>query len=184
MSGLPAGPFGVTLLYTAGALLVMQLVTFAIGRRLRRHSVADTAWGLGIALAALVSLLASAGYGQPARRYLLLGFSVAWGLRLAGYITWRNRGTGEDPRYRDLLAKAKGNPDLYALRSVYLLQALILWLACLPVQAGMLERASVGPVAVAGAVIALVAAPFLPAGLPVLLALAGLLGLISRRVPR
>ena len=38
--------------------------------------------------------------------------------------------------------------------------------------------------AVAGAVIALAAAPFLPAGLPVLLALAGVLGLIRRRAPR
>jgi 4-azaleucine resistance transporter AzlC len=38
--------------------------------------------------------------------------------------------------------------------------------------------------AAAGAVIALAAAPFLPAGLPVLLALAGLLGLIRRRAPR
>ena len=35
----------------------------------------------------------------------------------------------------------------------------------------------------AGAVIALAAAPFLPAGLPVLLALAGVLGLIRRRAP-
>jgi len=38
--------------------------------------------------------------------------------------------------------------------------------------------------AAAGAVIALAAAPFLPAGLPVLLALAGVLGLIRRRAPR
>jgi predicted branched-subunit amino acid permease len=38
--------------------------------------------------------------------------------------------------------------------------------------------------ALAGAVIALGAAPFLPAGLPVLLALAGVLGLIRIRAPR
>ena len=38
--------------------------------------------------------------------------------------------------------------------------------------------------AAVGAVIALAAAPFLPAGLPVLLALAGVLGLIRRRAPR
>ena len=38
--------------------------------------------------------------------------------------------------------------------------------------------------ALAGAVIALAAAPFLPAGLPVLLALAGVLGLIRVRAPR
>jgi steroid 5-alpha reductase family enzyme len=150
VSGLPAGPFGVTVLVTAAALLVMQAVTFLAALKQGRHAVVDTAWGIGIALAALVSLLASAGHGQPARRYLLLAASVVWGLRLAGYVTRRNHGKGEDPRYRDLLSRAKGNQNVYALRTVYLLQAAILWLACLPVQAGMLERAQVGPLAVAG----------------------------------
>jgi len=150
VSGLPAGPFGVTVLVTAAALLIMLAVTFLVALKLGRHAVVDTAWGIGIALAALVSLLASAGHGQPARRYLLLTASVVWGLRLAGYVTWRNRGKGEDPRYRDLLSRAKGNRNVYALRTVYLLQAAILWLACLPVQAGMLERAQVGPLAVVG----------------------------------
>jgi steroid 5-alpha reductase family enzyme len=82
-----------------------------------------------------------------------LAASVIWGVRLAAYVTWRNHGKGEDPRYRDLLAAAKGNRNLYALRSVYLLQALTLWVACLPIQAGMLERAPAGPLtAVGGAV--------------------------------
>jgi steroid 5-alpha reductase family enzyme len=144
---------GVTLLVTAAALLALQAVTFAVALRVGRHSVVDTAWGVGIALAALVSLLASAGHGQPARRYLLLAVSVVWGLRLAAHVTWRNHGKGEDPRYRDLLNKAKGSRNLYALRSVYLLQAAILWLACLPVQAGMLERAPVGPATVIGAAV-------------------------------
>jgi steroid 5-alpha reductase family enzyme len=148
-----AGPFGVTLLVTAAALLGLEAATFAVALKVRKHSVADIAWGLGIALAALVSLLASAGHGQPARRDLLLAVCVVWGLRLAGYVTWRNHGRTEDPRYQDLLSRARGNRDLYALRIVYLFQGLILWLACLPVQAGMLERAPAGPVAALGAVI-------------------------------
>ncbi len=141
VSGLPLGPFGLTLLITAASLLGLMAVTFGVALVVGRHSVVDTTWGLGIALAAVVSLLVSAGHGQPGRRYLLLAAAVLWGLRLSGYVTWRNRGQGEDPRYRDLLAKARGNPNLYALRSIYLLQAVTLWLACLPVQAGMLERA-------------------------------------------
>jgi steroid 5-alpha reductase family enzyme len=151
VSGVPAGPFGVTLLVTAGALLAMQAVTFAVALKVRRHSVVDTAWGIGIALAALVSLLASAGYGLPARRSLLLVASVIWGLRLAVYVTWRNHGKGEDPRYRDLLNRAQGNRNVYALRTIYLLQAAILWVACLPIQAGMLERAPAGPLTFIGA---------------------------------
>jgi steroid 5-alpha reductase family enzyme len=149
--GIAAGPFGLTLLASAAALLVMMAVTFAVALKVAKHSVVDTAWGIGLALVAVVSLLASAGHGQPVRRFLLLALSVAWGLRLAGYVTRRNHGKPEDPRYRDLLGKAKGNRNAYALRTVYLPQALILWLATFPVQAGMSERAPVGPLTVIGA---------------------------------
>ena len=153
MSGLPAGPFVVTLACTAAALLVMMAVTFAVALKVGKHSVVDTAWGIGIALVATVALVSSLGYGQPAHRYILLAAAVIWGLRLAVYIGSRNRGKPEDPRYRDLLSKAKGDKNLYALRTVYLLQALILWVACLPIQAGMLERAPAGPLTVVGAVL-------------------------------
>ena len=91
-----------------------------------KHSVVDTAWGIGIALTALVSLLATVSEGQPARRYLLLAAWAAWGLRLAAYLSWRNHGREEDPRYRDLLSRAERNRNLYALRTVYLLQGAIL----------------------------------------------------------
>ena len=151
MSGIPAGPFGLILITTAAALLIMMAVTFAVALKVGRHSVVDTAWGIGIALTAVVSLLVSAGSGQPARRYALLAVSVIWGLRLAAHLTRRNHGQPEDPRYRDMLNRAQGNRNAYALRIVYLLQAAILWLACLPIQAGMAERAPVGPLTVIGA---------------------------------
>jgi len=143
----------VTLLVTAVALLVMQGITFAIALRVGKHSVVDTAWGVGIALAALVAFLVSQGHGDPGRRALLLAASVIWGARLAVYVGWRNHGRPEDPRYRDMLAHAEGNRNLYALRMIYLLQALILWLATLPVQLGMSEDAPPGPLAVIGAVL-------------------------------
>jgi steroid 5-alpha reductase family enzyme len=151
VSGVPAGPFFVTLGAAAAALLVMMVVTFAVALKADKHSVVDTAWGIGIAVVAVVSLVSSLGYGQPARRALLTAAAVIWGLRLAVYIGSRNRGKPEDPRYRDLLSKAKGDKNIYALRTIYLLQALILWVACLPIQAGMLERAPAGPLTVIGA---------------------------------
>ena len=153
MSGVPLGPFGVTLACTGAGLLVMMAVTFAVALKAGKHSVVDTAWGIGIAVVALVALISSLGYGQPARRALLTAAAVIWGLRLAAYIGYRNHGKPEDPRYRDLLAKAKGDRNLYALRTIYLLQAVILWVACLPIQAGMLERAPAGPLTVIGAVL-------------------------------
>jgi steroid 5-alpha reductase family enzyme len=145
----------VTLLITGAALLVLQGLTFLVALKVGKHSVVDTAWGVGIALAALVSFLVSGwlttgGHGDATRRALLLTASVLWGLRLAAYVGRRNHGQPEDPRYADML---RGRTNLYALRMVYLLQAAILWLATVPVQLGMLERPAVGPLAVVGPVV-------------------------------
>jgi steroid 5-alpha reductase family enzyme len=153
VSGLEPGSFVLTMAGTAAGLLVLQGLTFAVAIRVKKHSVVDTAWGIGIALAALTAFGVSLGHGQAERRYLLLAASVLWGARLAGYVGWRNHGQPEDPRYKDMLAKAKGNRLLYALRMIYLLQAAILWLATVPVQAGMGERAPAGPLAIVGAVL-------------------------------
>jgi steroid 5-alpha reductase family enzyme len=153
VTGLEPGPFGLIMAVTAAALLVLQGLTFAVALKVKKHSVVDTAWGIGIALAALTAFLTSAGHGQAERRYLLLAASVLWGARLASYVGWRNHGKPEDPRYQDMLDKATGNRNLYALRKIYLLQAAILWLATVPVQAGMDERAAAGPLAIIGAVL-------------------------------
>ena len=145
----------VTLLVTGAALLALQGATFLVALKVGKHSVVDTAWGIGIALAALAAFLVSGwlttgGHGDTTRRALLLTASVLWGLRLAAYVGRRNHGQPEDPRYADML---RGHTNLYALRMVYLLQAAILWLATVPVQLGMLERPAVGPLAVAGTVL-------------------------------
>ena len=138
-----------TLLAAAAALLILQCVTFVVALKAGKHSVVDTAWGIGIALAALTALLVSLGHGDPARRALLLAASALWGLRLAAYVGRRNHGKPEDPRYADML---RGKTHLYALRMVYLLQAAILWLATVPAQLGMLEGPA-GPLAVIGTVL-------------------------------
>jgi DNA photolyase len=72
VSGIPAGPFAAALLASAGALLAMMAVTFPVANRAGKHSVVDTAWGIGLALAALAGLLITAGHGQPVRRFTLL----------------------------------------------------------------------------------------------------------------
>ena len=75
----------------------MMAVAFAVAIKTGKHSVVDTAWGIGLALAALAALLSSIGHGQPARRYTLLAASVLWGLRLAVYVGWRNHGKARGP---------------------------------------------------------------------------------------
>jgi steroid 5-alpha reductase family enzyme len=129
---------------TLAAVAVMLAITFAIARRRGHHSVVDVTWGLGFAVIALTSLAASSGHGDTPRRVLVAALTTVWGVRLAVHIGRRNWGKGEDPRYAELLAKAPGNPWVYALRKVYLTQGVVMWFVSLPVQVAMYERGGVG----------------------------------------
>ncbi|MGD0699711.1 MAG: DUF1295 domain-containing protein [Trebonia sp.] len=145
--------FWLTVLVTACAVLAVVAVAFVIGASTGKHSIMDVAWGASIAVAGLVSFLVSMGHGVPGRRWPLAAAAVLWGARLALHIAVRARGKGEDPRYGELLKKAPGNRNLYALRMVYLPQLLILWVACLPLTAGMTAAAPAGPLTVIGGVV-------------------------------
>jgi steroid 5-alpha reductase family enzyme len=145
MTDFPTTPLLHTLPWAAGAVLAVLAATFAASRIARKHSVIDTAWGLLFAAIAVTAFVGSAGHGDPLRRGLLLVLPVVWGLRLAVHIGRRTVGRPEDPRYAQLLAKAKGNADLYALRMVYLLQGALAFLVAVPVLVGAFER---GPVRV------------------------------------
>ena len=125
--------------WIAGAVALLIGVFFAIGVRIGRHNVIDVAWGLGFCTVATVGFAASAGHGDVLRRTLLLLLVLVWGLRLAWHIGRRSIGKGEDPRYEELLSRARGNRDLYALRVVYLLQGVLVLFISLPVAIGMFE---------------------------------------------
>jgi steroid 5-alpha reductase family enzyme len=144
MSNFASDQFWLTLPLTAAAIAFVSLATFVISRVVDRHNVIDAAWGLMFAAAALVVFIASASYGDDLRRWLLLLMPVLWGLRLAQHIGRRSVGKGEDPRYEALLRKAKGNPDLYALRMIYLLQAVLVFIISAPIQVGVFESGAVG----------------------------------------
>ncbi|GAA1937941.1 DUF1295 domain-containing protein [Kitasatospora viridis] len=141
--------FGVNLLAAAAAALLVLLAAFAVGVRTGRHRVVDVAWGAAFAAVALTGygLSASGGYGDATRRLLVTVLVVAWGLRLAVHIGRRSRGAPEDPRYARMLARAPAGParTRYALRKVYLLQAVLVWFVSLPVQAAAYLTASPGP---------------------------------------
>lgn len=114
--------------------VAVMLAAFAIGRRLGRHRGVDQAWGLVFAVIALVSFVLSAGTGALWPRAVVTAATVIWGVRLSVHIHLRSRGEGEDPRYAEMLAKARGNRDWYALTRIYLLQAVVAWFVSLPVQ--------------------------------------------------
>ncbi|HEY7988118.1 MAG TPA: DUF1295 domain-containing protein [Lapillicoccus sp.] len=114
------------------AVLVLMTVTALVGRRQRRVSVVDTAWGLGFVVVAIVA--AVVGEGPVWRRLLVLLLVAVWGGRLAWHVTSRNAGKGEDPRYEAMLADQPGDPFLVAVRKVYFVQSAAVWFVSLPLQ--------------------------------------------------
>ncbi|MFG2836047.1 DUF1295 domain-containing protein [Streptomyces zaomyceticus] len=141
MSATDWGALGANLAATAATALTVLLATFAVAVRRGLHRIVDIAWGLAFAAVAAVTWLLSAGHGDDGRRLLVAAATAVWGLRLAAHIAHRSRGHGEDPRYTALLDKAPGNRTLYALRTVYLGQAALVWLISLPVQAASYSSA-------------------------------------------
>lgn len=164
-----ASGLAVVTLTSAAVLLILQTVTFAVSRRLGRVNVVDVTWGPGFALVALVA----AGFG-PARdggsgilAPAVATLMVVWGVRLAVHTGRQSAGRGEDPRYRDMLAKhngldADGNAKAgSAFLRVFLLQAAAQWVVSLPLQALAVAPAPTG----IGAVIAVAAVVLAAAGI-------------------
>ncbi|MFB7664050.1 DUF1295 domain-containing protein [Kitasatospora sp. NPDC056138] len=129
-----------------------MLAAFVQGLRSGRHRGVDVAWGLGFTAVAVTGYLFSAEHGDPYRRLLATVLVTIWGVRLSAHIWWRSRGAEEDPRYARMLSRAPAGRarTLYALRTVYLLQAGILWFVSLPVQAAQYLPGPPGPCAWAG----------------------------------
>ncbi|HLY34923.1 MAG TPA: DUF1295 domain-containing protein [Jatrophihabitantaceae bacterium] len=149
MSPYPADALAHALPWAAGAVVFVLVVTFAASRIAGKHSVIDTAWGVMFVAIAVAVFATSAGQGDDVRRALLLVLPTVWGLRLAQHIARRTIGKPEDPRYAELLAKAKGRPGWYALRVVYLTQGGLAFVIAAPILVGGFER---GPVRVIGAI--------------------------------
>jgi steroid 5-alpha reductase family enzyme len=82
----------------AGAVYLAMGGLFLLSLRLGDNSIADVAYGPMCAIGVWAAALAH-GSGHP-RQLLLIAMVTAWGLRLAVHIWVRNRGRGEDPRYR------------------------------------------------------------------------------------
>lgn len=145
MTGTDLHAWALSLPVTAAASLLLFTAAFAVAAKRDRYRVVDVVWGAAFTLVAAVSFGLSAGHGDPARRGLVLGLTAVWGLRLAVHIGRRSRGKPEDPRYEQLLGKARGSRQWYAYTHVFLLQAFLVWFISLPIQVTAFGTASPGP---------------------------------------
>ncbi len=132
MTTLSAGEAAVAGL--AGSVGLMGAVWLASLVR-RDASLIDRAWGLGFVVAAWLYRL-TAPPGGSWEGWLLVGLVTVWGLRLSAYLTWRNWGRGEDPRYRAMRQAAGRSFPLRSLVTVFGLQAVLLWIISLALLPG------------------------------------------------
>ena len=141
------------LLANAVIILVLMVALSAVAARIGDVSFIDAVWGAGMALLAGTAWLLASEAGP--RATLLAAMAISWGLRLAVHLFLRWRATGEDPRYAKILgpARERGRYGRGALLRVFLPQAVLLWITCLPAQLGIAASGSapVGALAKAGA---------------------------------
>jgi steroid 5-alpha reductase family enzyme len=135
-------------------MLVVMTVIAVPSFTTRDPSYIDAFWGIGFVIIALSSYLQTDG--NPTRKGWLLGLCALWGLRLGGYLLWRWRKNGPDPRYQAILKTREGGSEkVFIWRRVFILQAFVLTLTALPVQLGQVYDDSFTALNVAGIVLAL-----------------------------
>jgi steroid 5-alpha reductase family enzyme len=139
-------------LYAAAAVAVLILLTWLLSVAVHDASVIDVIWGPAFVVVAVVSALA--GHGADSRRWLLVGLTAAWGLRLGFHIARRKLSeTGEDKRYAAMRAAHPDNFALWSLRSVFLLQGVLVLIVGLPQQVAADRPAPLGLTIIPGLVV-------------------------------
>ena len=120
---------------------------------LEDSSIIDLFWGLGFVIVAWLGV--AVGPGVEERRWLSAALTTLWGVRLSGYLAWRNLGRGEDPRYTRM--RERHRPWwLKSLVVVFLLQGVLLLVVSLPLQvAASVPAPPLGPLDAAAALVVL-----------------------------
>lgn len=117
------------------ALGTLGSVLWLVSLVLVDASIIDIFWGPMFIVLGLFAF--ATGGGLEARRWLVLGLVVVWGLRLGVHLAWRSIGRGEDPRYRALRERYGRRFSVISLPLVFLLQPVLAWMIGLPVQAAL-----------------------------------------------
>jgi steroid 5-alpha reductase family enzyme len=135
--------------------LVLAVATWAVSVPRRDASLADRVWPLLIALPGFVYAWRLApALGVDDRITWMLVLVSLWALRLAVYVTRRNRGHGEDRRYAAMRAHGPGSFAMRSLFTVFLLQAVLAWIVSWPLLAGAAGGRPLGAWDAAGAALA------------------------------
>jgi steroid 5-alpha reductase family enzyme len=126
-----------------GLAVALLLCVWVASLARRDASLVDRFWGAGfVLLAGFWAWTSPSGFDGAGPR---LSFSIAalWGVRLSLHLTWRNWGHGEDYRYAAMRRHHGDRFPIVSLFTVFLLQAVLMWVIALPLLA--LARAAGTP---------------------------------------
>ena len=128
-------PAFIIYIHNLAAVVLMMVLGWLLSLGLKNVTVVDSLWGLGFVVIAWQTFLSTNGF---AGRGLLIACLVTiWGLRLSAYLTWRNWGKGEDPRYGLWRERSGKRFWMVSLFKVFLLQSLFLWAISVSIQYGV-----------------------------------------------
>ena len=123
-------------------LLGAAALTWIVSVVKRNVTIVDTLWSLLFVIAAAV-YVAPAEAPTP-RAWLVLCLVSLWGVRLAAYLAWRNRGHEEDRRYQAIRRRNEPNFALKSLWLVFGFQAVLAWVISLPLAGAVASDTPLG----------------------------------------
>ena len=117
--------------WAAAGVLGLMTLLWVISIYLKNVSIVDNFWGIGFVIATLTYVLCDDV--MYIRENLMLLLVVLWGLRLSGYLMYRNYGKGEDYRYREF--RKRYGAERYwwfSFFQVFMLQGVLILIISLP----------------------------------------------------
>ena len=120
------------------AVMLMMIVGWLLSLVLKNVTVVDSLWGLGFVVIAWATFFLTDGF--LGRKLLIASLVTVWGVRLSIYLTRRNWGKGEDPRYGSWREKSGKHFWIVSLLKVFLLQSLFLWAISISLQYGVASK--------------------------------------------
>jgi steroid 5-alpha reductase family enzyme len=133
-------------------VILAAAVVWAVSVRRKNVAIVDSLWSLMFVMLACV-YASEAPHPLIQRAWLALVLVAIWALRLSLYITWRNWGHGEDPRYQAIRARNQPNFAFKSLYLVFILQALLAWLVSLPLLGAVMSERGLGWLDAVGALL-------------------------------
>jgi len=123
----------VLITFFIAAIIIFTYMTglFVVALMRKDNSIADIAWGAGFVVVAWGTLVVTGDFFP--RQLLTCSLILIWGSRLSTRIFLRNRGKGEDPRYRKWREEWGRCFIVRSYFQVFLLQGFILLVNIAPV---------------------------------------------------